>query len=99
MKHPRDYFDPDSDYNLRQRKRLMDATPPLKICALPHVMKRIDLFAMSFEAAAVEAAARNDCSTVVQIDIHKDRDYVGCNATDIAAAHGHVEIIKTIYRL
>ncbi|ETP22848.1 hypothetical protein F441_03931 [Phytophthora nicotianae CJ01A1] len=100
MKHSRQ--DSTFDYSLRQRKRLKYAPLPRSIWALPHVMKRIDLLAMSLEEAAIEAAAINDIdwlrSILDQIEIDTYRDDVGCDGTDVAAAHGNVEIIKTIYR-
>ncbi|KAE9000245.1 hypothetical protein PR001_g16962 [Phytophthora rubi] len=87
---------------LSARKRLKDARLPLTIRALPHVLKRIDLFAMSIEQAAVEAAASNDIERLekllAQMDIDDDRDDVGCKGTDIAAAKGYTEVVKTIYR-
>ncbi|KAI9989936.1 hypothetical protein PInf_020235 [Phytophthora infestans] len=101
MKHPR-REDSASDYNLHRRKRLKHATLPRSICAVPHVMRRIDLFAMSLEDAAIEAAATNDIgwlqSVLAQIEIDAYRDDVGCDGIDIAAANGSVEILKAIYR-
>ncbi|KAG3107517.1 hypothetical protein PI125_g12654 [Phytophthora idaei] len=65
-------------------------------------MKRIDLFAMSLEDAAVEAAATNDIdrlrSILDHIKINEYRDDVGRDGTDVAAAKGYTEIIKLIYR-
>ncbi|KAF4044906.1 hypothetical protein GN244_ATG02823 [Phytophthora infestans] len=101
MEHPR-REDSAYDYNLRRRKRLKHATLPRSICAVPHVMRRIDLFAMSLEDAAIEAAATNDIgwlqSVLAQIEIDAYRDDVGCDGIDIAAANGSVEILKAIYR-
>ncbi|KAF1775681.1 Ankyrin repeat-containing domain [Phytophthora cactorum] len=98
MKHPGEYS--AWDYCLRQRKRLKHATLPRSLCALPHVMKRIDLFAMSLEDAAVEAAATNDIdrlrSILDHIKINEYRDDVGRDGTDVAAAKGYTEIIKLI---
>uniref|UniRef100_H3H1J8 Uncharacterized protein n=2 Tax=Phytophthora ramorum TaxID=164328 RepID=H3H1J8_PHYRM len=60
------------------------------------------MFAMTVEEAAVEAAATNDIEwlerLLARIDIDDDRDEIGCKATDIAAAHGYNDVIKTIDR-
>ncbi|KAL4087706.1 hypothetical protein PRIC1_013594 [Phytophthora ramorum] len=60
------------------------------------------MFAMTVEEAAVEAAATNDIEwlerLLARIDIDDDRDEIGCKATDIAAAPGYNDVIKTIDR-
>ncbi|KAE9361461.1 hypothetical protein PF008_g996 [Phytophthora fragariae] len=99
MKRPQ--YDSDTTYDARQLKRLKEAKFPHRIRALPHVLKRIDMFALTPEHAAVEAAASNEIDWLQRllpsIDQHH-KDHVRCVATDVAAAQGHCEAIKTIYR-
>ncbi|KAG3058132.1 hypothetical protein PC121_g14518 [Phytophthora cactorum] len=89
------------DYGVRQHKRLKEANYPHKIRALPHVIERIDLLSMSVEDAAVEAAATNQIvwlQRLLPLVASQVKDQVGCDTTDIAAARGHCEAIKLIYR-
>ncbi|ETN13074.1 hypothetical protein PPTG_08009 [Phytophthora nicotianae INRA-310] len=90
-----------SDYGVRQRKRLKEAKFPHAIRALPHVVEHIDMLSMSVEDAAVEAAATNQLTwlqILLPLVSDKVKDQAGCDTTDIAAAHGHCEAIKLIYR-
>ncbi|KAG6954553.1 hypothetical protein JG688_00012286 [Phytophthora aleatoria] len=91
----------DIDYGVRQHKRLKEANFPHKIRALPHVIERIDLLSMSVEDAAVEAAATNQIvwlQRLLPLVASQVKDQVSCDTTDIAAARGHCEAIKLIYR-
>ncbi|ETK92899.1 hypothetical protein L915_03846 [Phytophthora nicotianae] len=90
-----------SDYGVRQRKRLKEAKFPHAIRALPHAVEHIDMLSMSVEDAAVEAAATNQLTwlqILLPLVSDKVKDQAGCDTTDIAAAHGHCEAIKLIYR-
>jgi hypothetical protein len=91
----------DSDnYDLRQQKRLKGVSFPHTIQSLPHVLRRIDMFALSLEEASTEAAASGQLDWLKRIlpRVTEDQDDVACSVIDTAAAKNQCEIIKFTYR-
>ncbi|KAG7381399.1 hypothetical protein PHYPSEUDO_006057 [Phytophthora pseudosyringae] len=81
-------------------KRLRHAQFPREVRALPHILKRIDLFALWPEEAVHEAAATGQLEWLQKLlpRIEEDKDDVACNAINTAAAHGHGAIVKFAYK-
>lgn len=78
----------------RQAKRLKSVPLPADILALPHVVNRIDDFAVSYEEAAMKAAATGQIEWLETL-LPKISNYD--TIIQIGAAYGHCAVIEAAY--
>ncbi|EGZ15488.1 hypothetical protein PHYSODRAFT_333730 [Phytophthora sojae] len=88
----------DADKAHRQYKHLKGAQLPAEIQAKPQIMKRIDEFAMSTEAAALQAAAANDIDWLRKLLPHLRHKMADVARAIIktAATHGFWEVFNLV---